>query len=283
MIAASRLLRRLLGVGRVLACAAVLLSVCLLLGARHAQAKFGEELSGFGHHLLSWHNSRPHSGVRSLHLNGASFRLLTLTVDKSLTDTLDHFEDECDATGGLLGPLGSLGLAPNRIRREANGEGMLACFDSGGRLELEELIERVERFTVSADLSDIGALRYVFVRGNDETTTALVLWTLGPIPLKDMFPPEGDAPGYDPQDLPRMPGTRRTLSASEAMNPYSVALYEVNGQEDVSLWYREKLSQDGWSIANLSRDDAILATRGSRTILIRVNTGSGAIAILELS
>lgn len=215
-----------------------------------------------------------------MHVNGARFRLLSMSFNETVSEALDRFEADCERDGGLLS---DLGLSPTRFRTEASGEGVLACFDTQGRKTADQLMARVERFTESADLSDIGSFRYVVARQGKDTTTALVLWTEGSVPLKDMFPGESDAPGVDPQDVPRLPGTRRLLSAAESGEPYSATLYRAPPGVDALTWHAESLEKAGWTILKTERPGAFFASRAGQTVLVR-STGKGqTIGILQLS
>ncbi len=276
----SVVLKRLVGSARVLGLCAVVLAAGLFVGVRHAKAQLGEQLLGFGDQLLSWEDARPHSDVRTLHVNGARFRLLSMSFNETVAETLDRFEADCERTGGLLS---DLGLSPTRFRTEATDEGVLACFDTGGRKTADQLIARVERFTETADLSDVGSFRYVVARQGKDTTTALVLWTEGSVPLKEMFPGEGDAPGVDPKDVPRMPGTRRLLSAAESEQPYSASLYRAPAGADALSWYAQTLEAEGWTILKTKRPGAFFASRAGQTVLVRSAGKGQTIGILQLS
>jgi hypothetical protein len=272
--------RRSLGVVRALALCSVVLAATATFGLRQAQAQLGESLLAFGDQILQWEGARPHSGVRTMHVNGARFRMLSMSFDETITETLDRFETDCERDGGLLS---DLDLSPTKFREDASDEGVLACLDTKGRRTVEELMARLERFTETGDLNDVGSFRYVVARRSKDATTALVLWTEGAVPLKDMFPQQGDAPGVDPKDMPRMPGTRRLLSAAESDQPYSATLYRSPPDVDALTWYAGSLQESGWTILKTKRPDTFFASRGDQTVLVRWEAKGRTIGILQLS
>jgi hypothetical protein len=78
---------------------------------------------------------------------------------------------------------------------------------AGMRLSVSDLTSRLQDFAKTGDLSAVGELRYVLAHRVDGKTAVLTMWTEGPTPLLKMFPTSGDAPGRDPQEVPRAPGT----------------------------------------------------------------------------
>jgi hypothetical protein len=163
------------------------------------------------------------------------------------------------------------------LRTESDKEGVVACIDTSGKLGLQELLGRLQRFQKSGDLADVGELRYALARKVGDKTSVLMAWTEGSMPVLRMFPASGDAPGVDPVDVPRVPGMRRLLSTWENGEPYALALYSAPGQAPgpLAARYRSELTLAGWTssvvpLPSAATGRALVARRGARTAIIRI-------------
>jgi hypothetical protein len=258
-----------------------------LLWLRSAEARAGEVLFDFGRELMSWQGTQPHSSPRHLTVNGLQLRVMTLSSRDGVHDLLDRFAEHCRRHGGVSEP--ALKDGPEfetSIRRETEGEGVLACIDSERPLGLDELTQRLQKVSRSGDLGELGELRYTYVRRSGDTSTALVLWTEGSANLFGMFPQTGDAPGKDPVGVPRPERTRRLLSATEQGAPYAVNVYAAEGWSEAGLraWSMQRLAGGGWRVA--AEGSTLTARRGSRPLQIHTATsasGGTVISIAELS
>jgi len=246
------------------------------LWLRSAEARLGETLVGFGDELSRWTAAHPQSGPRAMTINGLELRFMTLTTKLSVAGALDHFQQNC--RGGLHAPAlaGKLEmtLLAGVFRQGTERQGVLACLDTGGVLEVTELAERLTRMQESGNLNDLGKLRYVLARRSGNTTTLLVLWTEGDARLFNLLPKSGDAPGHDLRDWPRPPGVRRLLSAAEHGQPYAMTLYDAEHQSarELEVWYEQALSKAGWSVTRTQ--GGLLARGGERSVLLHVKTSS---------
>jgi hypothetical protein len=294
-----RSLAFLLGALRALFVLGLVLAAVLLFGLRAAEAQGADALLGFGGELMRWTDTRMHSAPRRLSVNGLEFHLVTASTPLSVKDTLERLHGLCRIRGGIQMPETLLKGAPSRsephsglvdgtISRVAQHEGVLACLDTGGPLDLAELTRRLGQVSKSGDLSLLGELRYVVARREGDLTTALILWTEGAAPLLRSFPGTGDAPGQDPEGCPRPGRTRRLLAAQELGAPYSVTVYSVDGQEPAGLreWYAEALKGAGWTVRRQGGDRALIASRGGRQVMVHVGRGRAGrttASVVELS
>jgi hypothetical protein len=271
--------------------AAVLLAVivvALAWSVRSAEAQLGEALVDFGDQLQRWSAGRALSAPRALTINGLELRLMTLQTKLSVDAALDHFQETC--RGGIQAPelAGKLdsSLLDASFQQVGEKEGVLACVDTGGPLDVADLAGRLSRLQQSGDLAELGALRYVLARRSRDTTTLLVLWTEGRTRLLDFLPKQGDAPGHDLRDWPRAPRIRRLLSALEHGQPYAMTVHEAVDQspESVLSWYRTALGAAGWSLTE--QEGGLLAHRGERSVLLQVRasrTGKAVVTAAALS
>ena len=268
---------RLAAFARASICLLVILVVLLASCLRSAHARLGEALLGFGDQLVKLQDLRANSAPRQLNINGLSLGVLTLSTDLAVPAALDRFQSLCRQRGGLqVPPALAARLGPARsafdatFRQEGQGEGVLACIDSGYPLSVEQLTERLAAMHDTGDLAALGELRYVFARRSGTTTTLLVFWTDGSAPLLKLFPPTGDAPGRDPQNVPRPEVSRRILSATEHGALYHLTLYKAGDQSPKALanWYRGALEAGGWHVAPGGAPASLRAQRLGRNILV---------------
>jgi hypothetical protein len=248
----------------------VLTAVALIGLGRSAEARLGERLLGFGHGLLLLESFRASSAPRRLSVNGLELGVLTLSTSLDVSSALDPFQSLCERNGAVPGLDGVL-------RRESASEGVIACLDTGGELDLSELVRRLEAFRDSGDLAKIGALRYVMAKRDASRTTLLVLWTEGALPLLHAFPREGDAPGRDPEGVPRPDGVRRLFSAVEHGAPYALTLYGGGARSAAELlaWYGGKLEQKGWSVSRKQDASLLVARRAGRVLVVSATDSAG--------
>ena len=298
---------RVTGALRVLALVVGLQFVGLLLWARAAHARVGETLLSIGAELMKIEGAHANSKPRSLFLNGVTVHLRTATTDQGLSAVLNHFHTVCRDRTGVQAPQAALdklrsggslatrnpGFLDGVIRVGSTTEGAIACIDTGAKLSLAELTSRLQEFARTGDLNSIGDLRYALARRVGDKTVVLTMWTEGETPLLRMFPATGDAPGQDPHDVPRAPGTRRLLSTWEAGEPYSMTVYTAASEKVATLaaFYRDKLGGAGWVVEPKPTGpadphmSAIVARRGAQTLMVRIgrdSRGSTAVAVAVL-
>ena len=262
-----------------------------LLGS--AEARAGEALLGFGAELFEWQGAQFHTSPRRLTVNGLELRLVTASTDLPVPDVLDRFEGLCRKKSGVAMPTGvklALPAAPldGVLRSGSEREGVVACADTNGPLELLDIAPRIERLASTGDLSELGELRYFIARRSGNTTTVIALWTEGGAPLLKMFPQTGDAPGRDPEDVPRPENVQRLLTAAEHAAPYSVTLYRANSWRPDALLnrYVDALRRGGWSVDSPTGGKSVVAHKGIRTIAVtvsRTKAGRTVASVTELS
>lgn len=263
---------------RALRVSSYVLAITLGLGAlsarkAHADAKnaaslVGEQLL----RLAETEEGAPHE----LSINGQTVRVTSAHTSMPLAEVLARFEKSCDEhADGMVKDLADLersfGRAPTAeghpgigmLRDDRDGRGVVACFAAGASVGTAELGARLERFTRSYDLADLGDLRYVAARTLESGTTEVVAsWTEGRFRLGEMFPATGDAAGEDPYAAPRPEMSRRVLSARDARAPYGVFVYEVAGDPAAALGAFGALARKSGFVMNdavSERDASVIA------------------------
>ncbi len=250
----------------------------LLVVGHHARAQVGEVLFGMGEEMLRYEGAHRIDAPRTLVLNGQPIRLASAVTRHDLDRVLDWYEARCTEHDGELGEQireivegnpeiddVDSSLFDATLREQDGGRGFVACLDTGTeRLDVESLAERFEKFRRSLDVSELGDLRYIYGEENEDGTFFVAFWTEGSFRIAEMFPAQGDAPGRDPDGVPRPPDGRRILSAWEDGQPQSVTMYGESrkGPDDLERWYRERM--DGWHLLELG--DEMLARTGQERV-----------------
>ncbi len=244
--------------------------------------------------------------TKTVFINGTAMHVSTAVTDKSPKEVLDRFESLCDAHPEFLARAfsdipetlraqvfaakpGLAGLHIGAMRSERNGDGALACFMDDRPSSAADLPARLKAFAESWDLSEFGRFRYVYVNGQTPGKTRVrTIWADGAIKLKEMFPPKGDAAGFDSPVLPRPVGSRRIFSATAAEVPFGVHIYETEqSKADLIEYYDGQMSSIGWSRVESKKPDAdyvtyfadlghavyvAFAQRGTSTLVTTVET-----------
>jgi hypothetical protein len=203
---------------------------------------------------------------QAVHFNGATLYAGGRHVDMGVKEFLDRFQTHCeDRSAGIEEEFAKVPAErvhslpeewrnPKRLgmmRTEAGDrEGALACIvHPEGAKGVGQLLERIGRFIETGDVSQIGHLRFVFAKKNEEKGGAdvVTVWNDGPLNVEQILMGEGDAPGRDTQDAPRAPNSRRVISAEVEGAPYALRSYESSdSSEAVLAFYDRTMGTYGW-------------------------------------
>lgn len=241
-----------------------------LFSAHQARAQLGEIMMGLGADMMRYHDAERQDAPRQLMLNGRPIHLSSGTTKHDLGTVLDYYEKRCQERDGQLHeqmmelvrseklevPQVEGSAVDSVLREQDDDRGFVACLDLGEEeVDVEGLLDRFEEFEKSLDLAEIGHLRYVYARQGGGTTHFVAFWTQGRFPIREMFPVEGDAPGADPDGVPRPPESRRVLSAYEKGHPQSMTMYVSPSQDAGSLerFYRGEMADEGWTVLETER------------------------------
>lgn len=278
---------------RVLAVLMSVQGIMLVWWMNQARAKGAEALEQIAAHLEEVPEMEPGS-IHTVSINGARFKTMTARSPNDVSMVLDAAQAWCRERGGLeaseawmrrlrqtssvASPAGLLDALEGVLRVESDEQGVLLCLDAGGRLNLEELIAALQRFGETGDLGELGNLRYVRAQRTDEGSSALAVWTEGPLNLLQMFPAQGDAPGQDIRALPRAPETRRLLSAWELESEPWLGIYENAelGPAELLRFYARALPEAGWTLHEAdagARTDALTLTANRQDSFVILGFG----------
>jgi hypothetical protein len=204
------------------------------------------------------------SGAERLMLNGQAINIGSATSTLSLGDVLDRIEAVCkvDSTlstdfrdvDELLHDESLKDFAKKRnfgiLREESMDDGVVACAVRNPANGDRSTVDGFRKFADSWDVADVGFLRYVYARRLENGRThVLTVWTDGSFKLNALAPPDGaDAPGTDPQNVPRPPESVRYLTAASEGRPHSVRIYESkHSAQKVLESYEREMPKLGWT------------------------------------
>ena len=263
---------------KVLRLGAFILFVALAISGvslHHARAQLSESLMNLGVDMLRYEGAEHQQEPRTLVLNGQPIQIATGYATHTVEQVLDVYESRCrDHDGELTEQLDealsrtthlgfSSRLLDATLRANDEEHGYVACIDSGTeRIELPTWIERIESFTRTLDLSDIGGMRYVFAQryeaeGEEDVTHFITVWVEGSFDLGAMFPAEGDAPGIDLEDVPRPVRSRRLFSTLEIGHDKVLVMYETDEPKSrVVAFYKREMPKLDWLHIELTDEDA---------------------------
>ena len=180
------------------ACAA---AAALALAATDRVHAAGTELiEAIGEPLRAYSNARHDDGLRTLIVNGARLRLRSGTTTDGIDVVLDNQSASCRPIGAEHNPI---------VRTRRADQGLAGCVVPR---QGQHWIEGVRAWIASQDLAALGELRVTWAMTSPHGTRYVTVASDGPLVLPEMFPEDGDAPGFDLPALPRPPEARRLLS-----------------------------------------------------------------------
>jgi hypothetical protein len=256
------------GVARVFAYVFVLNAVLAVLCVRWAWADAEKAVATAGLTLLQRLGPIPASGVQPIVVNGQRLFFASHQTSLAVAEVLNVFDRHCQENSSNLGE--ELGKLPARfgaidfperlrdparwavVREEArDGEaGQLGCLAQPREGGLSAVVKRLQAFVESGDLSRLGDARFVTARRAEDgkSTHVLALWTEGTFNFTNMFLSDGDAPGRDPEHLPRPPEARRVFSAEVPDQPYAIRMYDSTQARPALLsFYDGEMKRRGWA------------------------------------
>jgi hypothetical protein len=208
------------------------------------------------------------SGTTSLTLNGEPVTLTSASSDHSVTTLLDRFTASCaNESGGMKQEIARMleqgARLPKEITPDAFGvlrtqeedvRGTAACFARQGAEGVRGMLARVAKLAETGKLGAMGELRYVFAKRAEGAaqTHVITVQANGDLPLEQMFPERGDAPGEDLFPNARPARSRRVLSAKLSTGKHHATIYESHDEADVALaGFEAPLQAQGFAPADL--------------------------------
>lgn len=236
-------------------------------------------------------------------LNGQPIYVGSQVLDMSVSEALDRAETLCqggspERPGASTAPLDSAEAAFDTdgkksmglMREERDGRGVVMCFAPSEQAPppdgIQDRMSRWLSFFATGDLDRLGKLRYMFARETDGGRTHLVrVWTDEPFNLYAFTSSTGgDAPGSDPQDMPRPPESRRLLSATVQTAVYATRVYESRlTPAQIAEAYDQQMPDQGWELA-LTAGEARIYKRHDVSVFVtpREHDGHSLVSLLHM-
>ncbi len=316
----SRISNRTRAIARVIALLTIASAICSIWCVQRAKAAGEKALFGLGDHMMRYAGAPNQTTPVEVKLNGASFFVSHAAVDASVTEILDVFQAKCVAKNGQIGAswaeaaglsgrtLSGLsgvkelkkehGILDGVLRSETADAGFVVCMEAadGTRVEPSELVDGVRSFLATGDAADVGHMRYVRVSRGERRSVFVALWTEGPLPLRAMFPTKGDAPGRDPEGLPRPPRSRRLLSSEQIGRNVLLTIYGQEAQkpsasehasssQKLAQFYRSMLQERGYTLLESSNSAAsmLVARKDGQMVTVAFGVDDEGHALATLS
>jgi hypothetical protein len=258
---------------------AVVYVIALVLAARQAAAEVDELMLGLGAEMLRFPDSTQDE-ARTVQLNGVPIQMMTGITDRPIDEVLAYFEARCqehdggvsDAVRRILDQRNELGVAPSDVdttlTMNTGTRGFVACLDPGEGADLstsESLLDRAQRALETGRIGELGHLRYIYAERYTEErgrfgTHIVSIFSDDDLDVRRLFPERADAPGSDPDGVPRASGTQRILSAFEVGKPYGMSIYtsREKAASELARWYRGELPRAGWELVEMRDDERVV-------------------------
>lgn len=238
---------------------AVVSAVAAVFTVRRAAAELSERSTGLGRSLESFAGLA--GRVTALSFNGALFSVSTKVLDLTVEEALDRFVARCNRdTGQLTADLERelrphTGLRAGLLQRMLvmrdvldDGSATSVCLGGLGEGGLTGLSSRVQAFAKSGDVSELGQLRYTFMRGAGKRTHVVLVSAEGPLQLGELFPTDArDVAGPEVVPGVRPTNSTRILAAAAASTPHMMNAFRVAAAPAAAMSdYGSKLEATGY-------------------------------------
>lgn len=250
---------------------ALLSALCSGIALRRASAEVSHRALAIGRELQSVIDMA--SETTTVRLNGREFRVTALDSTRDLDTLMGDFAALCPSQGAdLAADLARSFPRPGLTRsgldlpvvRFGTGASEAASFCFGGTDSLQQVADRAARFVKTGKVGDIGQLRYLYAKKRPHGITGLLVTSQDELPLFEMFPSAGDAPGEDVAPV-RPPGTRRHFSA--LARGYGLSSYVSTSAPQAALAdYARALQRAGMQLETLPQPETDRPDRSVRLL-----------------
>lgn len=297
-ISLKRFRRRVAGTARVVMLLSVALAIAVVLSAKAAMARADDAMMDLGRHLLALSEAGLGRGSRGVIINGQQLGLRVFSTEHDMETILDFYDGWC------RGGLGSFAtqeeqlflvdesisqIAPADDRswrdmtmRDAQGDfGFVGCIKHGvpGATN-SDLGTRMMRFFESGNLRELGQFHYAAVTRVNGVSRVVAVWTEGDFYPGEMFPKEGDAPGFDAAGVSRPPSGQRMLSAGEIGFSETLTIYVDTNESvpELAQFYRRDFLSRGWRVLADEMETRLhyfIVQRGSEMRVVSISQQNG--------
>lgn len=211
---------------------------CVIVSVHGVSAELSEQSLRLGRNLGAF--QRFAGDETALLWNGQELSFHVRTVSEPVSQIVESFVHACGSDRNrtldeMTSALQSRGATPPRnmarslilrdVRDEAEGTGV--CFAGLAEAGLSEAVERLGRFAVDLDVTELGPVRYVYARKIAAGTQLFLITAEGPLSLARLFPADGeDAEGSELIEGARPKSSVRSMSLRMVKSPYAINAYE---------------------------------------------------------
>lgn len=284
-----------------------LVSIAALAWTWQRAHAYGERmLNQMGEHMLRYAQALHQTSPEELSINGSHFFISTGSVAANVDEVLNTFHAKCNQKNGQLHDQWAEVAAQRGVEitsdnynslmdgvfRGSDGRrGVIACLETGpARLSPDLLLERGRRALQTGDLSLLGGLRYVFITpGSGPNTSVFVaLWSEGSVNIRSMFPKDGDAPGEDPEGIPRPSPSARVIATQPKGHAASLHVYSSSTlhKDELRAFYARELPKAGFTLY-AEKPEFLSAVAGRRTLTLTLRddpkSGKGIATLATIS
>lgn len=190
-------------------------------------------------------------GGESVWLNGLHFHLQVTHHEAAPAQVVEELQRRCeeqvaarsDAPSGLLERLWLRSLGA-WTEASAAGVSVLCASSPADSLPVAEGLEQLLQ---SGDISEWLDLELAWLQpGTGGGTRELRVEPQGALDLLSAFPQQGDAPGFDPPEVKRLPDSRRLLSGAVGAHGVWTFEHANGGALEIVEAYRQSLAAAGY-------------------------------------
>ena len=222
---------------------------------------------------------------RALRINGTDFHYRVASVAMPLSEAWAHYASVCSSRLAAATTLEPLVRAIAVRGASSKGQAYVACLDLH-RADLPSLARLAQKVVETRDLSHLGALRYVYARRDEADpvkTLLFSMWTDGPLDLRGfVLSPGEDAPGDDPQHVPRPSGSHRILSLEQTSERLAVYRVPSTTPESEADWFGERFRSSGWQVVR-SRGEPHVDTGGPLLVFAERDSVTASVVLSRAS
>lgn len=296
------------GAGLVRATIVLLIAAIIVLtfALRSGMARADETMLELGRHLVTLVEAGLGRDSRGVLLNGQTIGFRVFTTSRDPSAVLDFYDnwcrggtspqteheqeiDELDTSAAPHLEQGDRSWRDLTYRALSDDLGVIACIKHGvANISSEELGERLKAFLQSGNLRDLGMFHYAAVTRIGGQTRVAAVWTEGDFYPGEMFPEEGDAPGFDPEGFSPPPSGRRMLSAGELGHDETLGIYLdcEESIEELASFYKRDFSRQNWRVvADQSEDGTrlLIVQRANAMRVVALSKEPGGLASVTIA
>jgi len=269
-----------------------------VLSVRNARSAAAESSLQFGRQLVGI--GALQGSVSHLRVNGNDVLAGGHFVDMDLALVLKRFRAECSERAWQMGELS--GELANAVPADApltlastssEDEGVVICLTpSRPSAGVSDFLARVRETAATGELGQLGQIHYLYARRNKSGGTNVIgVWTAAKFNVPAFLGRDAEKTGEDQPEVPRIPGSQRTLHAELVGSGYAVRQYATDrAPTAANQFYLDIMPQRGWKAVPTGEHEnsdkhSTFAKNGALVIIAasKVDDGHTQLSILTMA